>query len=507
MAEPTTFPEEHVAEPLVYRRLSLLAIFSFAVAVLFTLTLLLITVWALRDRTPIFIPLLLLGVPLFAAGMGGAALVAIRRSQGSLAGAVFARVGLWLSLITLLAYCAYFGATYGATLQQSNAFVLRWIQEVRRREMGKAILDTQDPRIRQTINPDDEKELNIRLSAGGQGTGAAVIDNFLRTNIIQILNEGTDDAKIEPDSVNDWDYQKEAFRIARTYKVVTLQGVFDIKIVTVGATSRTHEWDGRQWKLSLPECSLGKAQMTRFGLNLNEVRNQCAKFLESWGYSLLHGDLAKTYLASLSPEQEAQRGKNYLLRLLMGGMSAGPGGLIGSPIVTLAALGESCQTGLSRDLYLSGYRDSLGDGKLFNQEKFAVEPDDIRPVVQPLLNDILAGRTDDYISQGLTLKPISRRATWKYQNGVLELPFDVTLAVRPKTNLPKPAAYAIDGVITVETAVDLNDVPPTDLVFRMKSLELLLAEDEGRYNERQAGIRRMRMPLEGGGVTSPGAAR
>ena len=52
MAEPTTFPEEHVQEPLVYRRLSILAIVSCVLAVLYGAFLLLEAFFVYRGHVP-----------------------------------------------------------------------------------------------------------------------------------------------------------------------------------------------------------------------------------------------------------------------------------------------------------------------------------------------------------------------------------------------------------------------------------------------------------------------
>src|SRR5947208_10532966 len=156
MADSTTFPEEHVVEPLVYRRVSGFAIAAIIVACCYGLIVLIACVSGLSKGTPVLLAPWLQAVSVLGTLLALAALVHIRRSEGTVAGGKLAFWSLLLSVFFGLGYAAYYVATYFAIRQQADNFTQSWFKKLEEGKINQAFLQGQNPATRQHVNPDDE---------------------------------------------------------------------------------------------------------------------------------------------------------------------------------------------------------------------------------------------------------------------------------------------------------------------------------------------------------------
>jgi hypothetical protein len=67
-------------------------------------------------------------------------------------GATFARVGLWISVLSALGYWAYFGALYFAVCRQADDFTRRWFQHLADGKFNYAFIETQPPQVSRRVN-------------------------------------------------------------------------------------------------------------------------------------------------------------------------------------------------------------------------------------------------------------------------------------------------------------------------------------------------------------------
>jgi len=114
MADPTTFPEEHVGEPLVYRRVSGFAIAGLIVAGCDALLVLFACISGLSRGMPVLLDPWIQALAVVGAGLAIAGLVHVRRSEDTVAGAKLALWSLLISAFFGLSYGAYYVATYFA---------------------------------------------------------------------------------------------------------------------------------------------------------------------------------------------------------------------------------------------------------------------------------------------------------------------------------------------------------------------------------------------------------
>src|SRR5207245_1657999 len=145
MVEPTAFsekpfpvnplaevslPGEEAPLAAVYQRISGFAITSVVIGVLFALFLVIEGAWALRDQTPVLLPVYLQAIPCIGAACALVALFFIAASEGTLGGRKLALWGLGICMVGVLTYWAYFGALYMAVNNQADVFTRAWFKKV-----------------------------------------------------------------------------------------------------------------------------------------------------------------------------------------------------------------------------------------------------------------------------------------------------------------------------------------------------------------------------------------
>jgi hypothetical protein len=495
MAEPSTFPEEHVSEPIVYRRLSVLAILSCLIAAVFALAMSYQAILAFRYRMGFFLPMIVNAVPWIAVVMAIAALVFIRRSDGALAGAGLARTGLWIGLISSLGYWAYFGATYFATCQQADVQVRRWLGELRDGKIWYALWDSLDPKVRQSMNPEDVEGMKARIRAlfASSQESSAPDEAMKRSSVVRPILQAGSDVTFETGPISFWDVQKDAYKVGRDYHITTPEGSYDARIVAIGAVSRNREWEGRQWKISAQECKVLKSDVSEVGLNVMGFRQHSFQYVMNWCNYLATGDLAEAFLVSLPEEQRAERKAKYAKRLVQAVAAATvPLNPTSFPYLTCACDGDT-----ARKLFLDGYAENwAGKGKLVDRTEFQVKESEIREAASERLDALIRGDPEHSLVAQSAIEPISYRKQWKYENGVLEIPHDVTFVVGGEPGKGSGTGYAIASTVTLVSNADPTKPQKAPPVFRFKSIEFDNAEDFEIFRAEKAGHRVAKMSMK-----------
>src|SRR5207302_1042699 len=226
MAEPTAYPErpvssnpvaasafptEHLAPPVVYRRISGFAIASLTIGVLFLLLLAILGAWGLRDQAPVILAVYMQILPIVGAGLAVTAMFLIRNSEGTLTGRKLAAWGLGTCIIGIVGYWAYSTAMQLAVANQADTFTRNWFKKILAGELNAAFLDTQDPAARQKANPNNSKEIQMRFlmalppARGGQQRGPLV--TFRENDIVRILRQGGDATQIKSKGIRELEYK------------------------------------------------------------------------------------------------------------------------------------------------------------------------------------------------------------------------------------------------------------------------------------------------------------
>jgi hypothetical protein len=495
MAKPTTFPEEHVAEPMVYRRVSGFAIAGFSLAVLFALYLVIAGARGMYDGSPLLLSPSMQALPFLSAALSGIALFLIARSGGLLAGGKLATVGLWISIVFGLGYIAYFVATYFAIRQQADAYVERWFAKLAQGKINAAFLDSIDPAVRLRVNPDDEATMNDRFNAPvgktGQEMAKGPLDLFRQTDLVRVFIEGGKDVQITPQGVRDWDYRGGGYNVRRYYQLTNAEGVYEVQVAVVGRESKNQEYEGREWTVRIQESGVKKTEMTDLGKQAKHLRPQAAHFIDQWAKKLQAGDLTGAYLDTKPVEERRSLQPRADAALAAAALAAGASPEACGPAATGLRWGAALDAELARCLSLPGYLDEFHRHKLLNTERFRTQEASLRDVLVKAFQALLSPRTGPQAMMAGYFKIDLDSVTmpWKVVDGDrLRLPHDALFGFVGAG----PGMYAADAAITVESSHGATTIlaEPT---WRIASVDLFQG-DQVRMPNRTTGGGDMRSP-------------
>jgi hypothetical protein len=467
MAEPTTFPEEHVGESLVYRRISVFAIAGLVLACAFTFLVVIDAAVAFRKKTPVLLPVWVQALAVIGAIVSLVGLVRINRSEGTLAGARMAKWGWWVSVISGLGYWAYYVATYFAITQQAETFTVRYFSKIAQGKFNSAFLDMQPPGVRKTVQPDDEKEMQARF---GQMTreGKSPLDLFKERDYMRAITQGGEQTEIRPLGVEKWDYEDGGYKIHRAYQIVTPEGVSDFSVTVLGTESPTREYQGREWQIIHTETTFKGVELTQLGKNIGDHNRQSALFLSEWANKLGRRELPEAYLDTRDPAERKQLRENYLARFVAT-IAAGVAPADASPVT--GCLRWLPALDLGRPLYLPAYDAQFTQGGIIQTPR---KLNDVGgKFVLASMRALLGGPSNGSRLMMMAVEQGSAVHLWKIENDRLLLPHDFRVGFQPEQ---APAQFAGTGVLWVESeAGAATTMRPQQ--WRVTSLELLGAED------------------------------
>jgi hypothetical protein len=485
MAEPRTFPEEHVTAPLVYRRISGFAIAGLIVAVIYALIVVGAGLMGLSSQTPTLLPIgIQLLFTLLGAGLSLAAIYLIRRSEGTLTGLKMAYTGWWLSVVFGLGYVAYYAATYIAVCQQADTFTQRWFEKLKQGKVNQAFLDTQPPAQRQKVNAEDEAEIRLRFNMSGPREamgGRGLLDRFLDSGLVRAVAQGGPETQVEALGVKEWDYgRSDGYTVQRTYRVTTPEVKFEVETTALGSESRNREYEGRQWVMVFKgDTALQQPEISDLGKDIFQLRRQTREFIMQWGNKLIPNEPAKTVdlrgayldIQGASEEQlrevEAKARQKVLARLAASFLLAEPGPLANLAFYYFPSVPEAVQALTAQACYPPLFRQS----GILQTDKVIFDDATVRDVVLKGAKRMFGMVRHGARPVNMTVDLQSRRP-WRTEKDRLRLSHDCKVTFE----IPRwPLTYVGELTITVES--DPGSVQPArKRAWRIVSVELAHAD-------------------------------
>jgi hypothetical protein len=310
-------------EPQVYRPISGLALTGFVVGAIYAAIVLFTTLIALAQGQPSILPGWTLGIAVVAAVLCFTAQVRIANAEGTLAGLLLARWGLWLSILLGLTYFVYSWVTGLALTKQANDFLTVRSDDdsgffprlknaaKNRTDFYHAFLLTKATTQRGGSNPANEEAMLGQFDRNPSGD-AGEIANFRRHPLVMAVMQDPETI-IEPLGVVEWKYEQGAYHVLRNYRLTTKEVEFEIAI-PVRSTEATGAGEQRKWYVgvaSIPRFT--PAKYTARGTAAYGLRRHSKEFLEQWRLALAGGRPAPQFKEAdtdwtrILPQRELQR--------------------------------------------------------------------------------------------------------------------------------------------------------------------------------------------------------
>jgi hypothetical protein len=304
------------------------------------------------------------------------------------------------------------------------------------------------------------------------------LESFRENKLVHVVIQGGPKTRVSPLGVKDWEYSKGGYQVIRTYRLETEEGVFEAQITAFGTVSKTHEFEGREWKIVPGLTSLQREELSPRAKEILILREQSSQFVEEWGNRLISGRLEAAYLDTREPAERAKLGKEFAHR-----RAALPASVLGlaagepqaAPWLVLWAASPDFRE-LARQLFLPGYAELFQRRKILQADKFHGGDVDTKEQILSAMKGMFAPiRTEG--AHLLSLKPGlgSAYQTWKVENDRLRLPHDCRISI----GVGGQFRYAALATVTVESdpgPVTASRKP----LWRIISVELISGEDATR---------------------------
>jgi hypothetical protein len=310
------------SDTIDYKPLSLLAVAGLVAAILYAVILVVSALVALFKGEPFFLANGLLAIPIAGAALSSLALWQINNSEGTRAGTKLAKWGLGVSLIAGLGYFTYQTFTGLAIIQQANRFLMEkdvdsgFFPRLQGSDIDvkRAFLFTLSANERGNARPEDSQGMerfDLPSQQGPKGRLTMVLESTL-VRAIRSATPGT--VKVEPGGVKDWTYENGAYRIIRTYRISTDEGVWEIPLV-VTSVEALAEGDKRQWKVEWAFANPIAPSRTELGIKKYGLRQKAHEFLTDpkvgWFTYLARGRQLDVYLGWKLPADRKELRERY----------------------------------------------------------------------------------------------------------------------------------------------------------------------------------------------------
>jgi hypothetical protein len=323
LPQAPAFPEASAPESTGYQPLSLMALGSFLLALIFALVLIGGAVTAFIMRSPLLLPPWMLLLALAVLLLAWVARRQIQASEGTLGGLALTNWSFGLCLVLAPLYAAYYGATYFAVTAQAEHFSRRYLQLLGDGETEKAFWMTVPAEQRPAENMQSRNTLEITFNQINE-QGRAPYNGFLTAELTRLLRNGGKGLTLNLVGINDWAYEMGGYRVSATYQVTTKLATFQVLVTTQGVTGST---GGRQWqivdrgtvRLASEPLRFTDAEGERFVQAAPEARN----LVDAWANKLNSNDPEGAFLLSL-PADEVKSQAARQTRLIAQGLLCGP---------------------------------------------------------------------------------------------------------------------------------------------------------------------------------------
>lgn len=302
MSKPTIDSPPTPAPAPVYNPLSMLAILGLGCGGLYAGIVLMSTLVALTSGAPLFLPDLLLVLPIVGAGLSLLAFRQIQNSEGTLSGETIARWGLWLSILAGLGYGAYYLSTGIAIQQQANTFLMTkgddggFFEVLQEGDLNRAFLMTLPYNERKSINPNDPKSMSRYEQAIDDKTPRGRLHAFADHFIVQlVMQAGHEKKPVQSLGAKSWKYDQGEYEVERNYRIETEELTLDV-VMTLKSNDGVAPGESRKWTVLWNTVKpLDQAKFTPLGVKLRDLRMHAAIFFGNWAEKLGQGKLAEPY--------------------------------------------------------------------------------------------------------------------------------------------------------------------------------------------------------------------
>jgi hypothetical protein len=362
MAQPTYVrPPEIESGDIVYRPVSILAVFGFALAALYALMIVGTAAMAFFTSKPLKLGAWTFLFPVVAAALAAAGWWQVRSSEGTRVGLGLARWGVRLSLLFGLGYAAYLVAIGMALGMETDQYATKWFDKLREGDVGAAFLLTLDPLKREGINSNNPEDM-ARFTIPGE-MGQSALGSFENQQIIRLIRQAGKEAEVTHLGLGptDWEFAQEAYVVKQAYRVRTREGEFDFVLTFRTSLDKPGRKAPRQWWMF--HCDmLGAGKPSEFGAVVAAWSRQASDFTNRWMSKLGMGDFSGAYWDTVDPVERQRQAEEYRRRMIRAACldvgASGEGGLSGGATL-LAARQWSGEKDLRRDVRL------FGEGALF----------------------------------------------------------------------------------------------------------------------------------------------
>lgn len=325
MVEPLPSVVDRNEDVADYKPLAFLAVAAFAVSLIFTTIVVLLTGVGLVTRRPVLEPWL---IPLAFSGvlLAIAARWQIHLSEGTREGRRLTNIAWWLSLVGGAVYAAYYFGNVAAIQSQARQFVAdAFLQKLKEGKVEEAYLTTIEPGMRKGMT-------NLRDIERRFGN---VTEPFRADKLPQLFERAAGAVEIEDYGVADWRSSPEGLEVAARHVVRTPEGAFEVLIPLVGVEDR--ETGIREWyiKRGIGVKPIG---MTTYGMLLGALQGESDSFLVGWlNQKRMPGRYVEMYLDT-QPRSVEQRKKEAALTYIQYQLLPGLADMLNFPPTIMAPL-------------------------------------------------------------------------------------------------------------------------------------------------------------------------
>jgi hypothetical protein len=267
-------------EAATYRPVAGLAIAAILLAGVTAATLLGVWITARARGRPVLVSWLLV-VAAIGLVLSAVARWQVIRAQGTRTGMGLARAALWLSLLSLGSYGAYYLAIDWAVHKQARAIADQFYDHLSKGEPEFAFRLSRPPGQQRDIPKDDREYVRKRF-------GANEYHQFQQSDIIRHFLSWQDKTRLEYVGPGKWDDIANGFSVELHYNLRTPEGLYDIVTVTLGLDDPGT--GAREWYVMPPPTTRilpENEQLTHLGRMTRELELLCGRrFMPEWQKSL-----------------------------------------------------------------------------------------------------------------------------------------------------------------------------------------------------------------------------
>lgn len=305
-------PPAALGAPDTYQPLSLLALTSFGLAVIYALIVLIGATVALFSRIPWLMPGWSFLLPLAALALCWAAALRIRGSEGTLSGLAFATWGFRLTILVALTYGAYYFATFFAVREQAVECADRFFEQLKQGHNEQAFLMAMGVPSKDMDSAELRNKIEVEFNTPSPSPeGVGQYSRFLQAHYVRFIEMEGPKANITLRGVSDWVHNKDGYRVTLKYHIATSLVEFEMNLETFGRDSKPGEPKGRQWQVMLPrDQSPEGLKRTPLGEKIVDGTMRSAqRFATVWVDKINQRQWLDAYLDTLPPAERSRLGE------------------------------------------------------------------------------------------------------------------------------------------------------------------------------------------------------